>query len=484
MTQAEIQLLIDQIVTNANYRANQLNPLLTDMLTASYGPMYIDDVPPTNSNDETQGYRLGSIGYDTISQRFYICKDATAGAADWVLIPADANYEWKSYAAASESIILSQNTSVFKAYNTDTVVNVNCSVFLPENPYAGKVVILYFENEMNSFTINDNDGTAIFSGLIPLGQQYTITYGGVAWEIVGVSNINPASLSGIDVNKGATSITNATAINFIGSSVTVASGVGGSADVTISPAAGVDIRRESVLRKAAAQFINFNSYFFDVDPNTTGADVTFVQRITITKDLAARSTAAIGFDFAGTLFDTVSMTGVTGNTATVTMNGAQTLTLTGAIAPAVTDDASGGYSRGSVAVNTGTLLRTYICTNNTIGAAQWRRVTEDNGYVTAAITNNGSLGAAASISSVLLTGTGSIGLYGFSLPPSAYTGKRVFVSLKNTSPTTNLVIGTMQVFANSSVIENITSLTVAPNSYKLLMYVCTNEGTQTWVRMQ
>jgi hypothetical protein len=94
MTQAEIQLLIDQIVTNANYRANQLNPLLTDMLTASYGPMYIDDVPPTNSNDETQGYRLGSIGYDTISQRFYICKNPAAGAAEWQLIPVDANYEW------------------------------------------------------------------------------------------------------------------------------------------------------------------------------------------------------------------------------------------------------------------------------------------------------------------------------------------------------------------------------------------------------
>jgi hypothetical protein len=175
-----------------------------------------------------------------------------------------------------------------------------------------------------------------------------------------------------------------------------------------------------------------------------------------------------------------------GTIATVTMNGAKTLTLAGANAPAVTDDGSAGagYSRGSVAVNTGTLLRTYICTDNTIGAAQWRRVTEDNGYVTAGITNNGSLGAAANISSVLLTGTGSIGLYGFSLPPLAYTGKKVFVSFKNTSATTNLVIGTMQVFANASVIENIPSLTIAPNSYKLIMYVCTNEATQTWVRMQ
>jgi hypothetical protein len=484
MTQAEIQLLIDQIVTGANYRANQLNPLLTDMLTASYGPMFIDNVPPDNSNDETEGYRLGSIGYDTLSQRFYICKDASAGAADWVLIPADANYEWKSYAAAGESINLSQNTSVFKAYNTDTVTNVNCYVNLPANPYTGKVVILYFENEMNTFTINDNSGTPIFSDTIPLGQQYTITYGGVAWEIVGVSNINPATVTGIAVSKvGGVNVADALSINFSGTAVTVTSGAGRAANVAINPISGIDVQRNGSVRKADAQFINFAPTFFDVDANGDGADISFVQKIVVTKDTAARSTTATGFDFGGPLFDTVSMVGTI---ATVTMNGAKTLTLAGANAPAVTDDGSAGagYSRGSVAVNTGTLLRTYICTDNTIGAAQWRRVTEDNGYVTAGITNNGSLGAAANISSVLLTGTGSIGLYGFSLPPLAYTGKKVFVSFKNTSATTNLVIGTMQVFANASVIENIPSLTIAPNSYKLIMYVCTNEATQTWVRMQ
>jgi hypothetical protein len=480
MTQAEIQLLIDQIVTGANYRANQLNPLLTDMLTASYGPMYIDDVPPTNSNDENQGYRLGSIGYDTLSQRFYICKNPAGGAAEWQLIPVDANYEWKSYAATQETISLGQNTSVFKAYNTDTAVNTKCSVVLPENPYTGKVVVLYFENEMEQFTIKDSDDVPIGAAdiLIPAGQQYTITYGGVAWEIVGVSNINPASLSGIDVNKGATSITNATAINFIGSSVAVAAGVGGSADVTINPISGVDIQRGGTLKKSDAQFINFNSYFFDVDPNSTGADVTFVQRITVTKDLTARSTTAIGFDFAGTLFDTVSMTGLTGNTATVTMNGANTLTLSGAISPAVTDDASDGYSRGSVAVNTGTLKRTYICTDNTTDAANWVRLTEDNGYqVQTATTSGQNYPLLRDTSSFLIIGA-NVSSMTLTLPSNQYNGKKIFISSQVSI--SGLVVNN---FNGSTVMSslNVSGSTTAP---KLLIFVCVDSVAQTWARLQ
>jgi hypothetical protein len=481
MTQAQIQALINQIVPGANYRANQMNPLLTDILTAAYGPMFIDNAPPAVSEDETQGYRPGSVAYDTVSQRFYICKDATAGAADWVLIPADANYEYKSYANPSEGISLGQNTSVFKAYNTDTVVNITCSVSLPADPYAGKVVILYFENVMNQFDINDSTGTPILSGAsltIPAGQQYTITYGGVQWEIVGVSNINPSTLSGVAVSKGATNVPNTTFLNFIGSAVTVAPS-GSGANVTINDTAGVDMQRGGTLRKAAAQFINFNSYFFDVDPNGIGADVTFVQRITVTKNTAARTTTANTFDFNGSLFDTVS----TGTTATVTMNGAKTLTLAGTTIPAVTDDGIAGYSRGSVAINTGTLLRTYICTDNTTGAAQWRRITEDNGYESPTLIARavGDITLSPSTANVVFAALASpINGASIVLPANAYVGKKVFISFRSdTTSGVQIRNGSANLQFTTSAISGATTTTPV-----MIIAVCTNESTQTWVRLQ
>jgi hypothetical protein len=478
MTQAEIQLLIDQIVTNANYRANQLNPLLTDMLTASYGPMYIDAFPPTPNDDETGGYRPGSIAYDTASQRFYICKNPAAGAAEWQLIPVDANYEYKSYESESDTISLGQNTSVFKAYNMNTVVNIKCSVLLPENPYTGKVVILYFQDPMEQFNIEDSEGTPISAGesiTIAGGQQYTITYGGVQWEIVGVSNISPAEVTGVAVSKGATVVNDATFINFIGSSVTVAPSSTG-ADVTINPASGVDVQRGGTLRKASAQFINFNSYFFDVDPNTTGADITFVQRITAKRDNVNRSTAATGFDFAGTLFDSVVM--VDTYTATITMNGAKTLTLSGAIAPAVTDDASDGYSRGSVAVNTGTLKRTYICTSNTTDAANWVRLTEDNGYQVQTASSSGqNYSLLKDTSTYLIIGSSVLSMT-LTLPSNQYNGKKIFISVQ--VGINGLVVNN----SNGSTVmlsQSIGGTTLAP---KLLIFVCVDSSAQTWARVQ
>jgi hypothetical protein len=482
-TQAQIQVLIDQIVPNANYRANQMNPLLTDILTAAYGPMYIDAFPPTVNDDETGGYRPGSVAYDTASKRIYICKVATAGAADWVLIPADANYEYKLYSSAGDGMTLFPNTSVFKADNNSLAINIGCYVNLPANPYRGKVVILYLQNSIDLFDIRDSLGIPIFAGAsltIIGGDQYTIVYNGAIWEIIGIANINPATLSGVAVSKGATNIPNTTFLNFIGSSVTVTPS-GSGADVTINPASGVDVKRGTTTIKYAAQFIGFNAYFFDVDVNGTGADVTFVQRITAQKNAANVNTFATGFDFAGSLFDTVSMVGTI---ATVTMNGAKTLTLTGFLAPTVTNDSSAGYSRGSIAVNTGTTLRKFICTDNTIGAANWVRLTEDNGYEALPLSSSGASSLLPNTANVAYPLAAPLVSAVINLPPYAYVGKKVFVSFQSnvgTLPST----GGVQ-FRNSIGVGQFTAIISGASSTipKMIIAVCVNEITQSWVRLQ
>jgi hypothetical protein len=483
MTQAQIQVLINQIVTGANYRANQMNPLLTDILTAAYGPMFIDNAPPTVSEDETGGYRPGSVAYDTLSQRFYICKDATAGAADWVLIPSDANYEYKSYANPSEGISLGQNTSVFKAYNTNTVANITCSVSLPADPYAGKVVILYFENAMDQFDINDSTGTPIFSGAsltIPAGQQYTITYGGVQWEIVGVSNINPATLSNVAVSQGATNIPNTTFLNFIGASVTVTpSGAG--ADVTINDIAGVDAQEGGVTIKTSAQFLNFNATNFDVTVNGIGADVAYLSSLSVRKDSVSKSTTATGFNYIGTMFEDVTMSS---NEALITSNGAITWYGFANMIPGINDDDTQGYSRGSFGVNSGTLKRNYICTDNTTGAAIWEMISQDNGYESPVLVQSPAITLSPTTANVAFGVAAQLVATAIKLPAFPYIGKKVFISFQ--SDVTNVSqTGGAQIRNSSSALQfNVPIIGATITNPKLIIAVCVNDITESWVRLQ
>jgi len=483
MTQAQIQLLIDQIVPNVNYRANQLNPLLTDMLTASYGPMYIDNTPPTSGNDETEGYRTGSVAYDTISQRFYICKDATAGAADWVLIPSDANYEYKLYASVGDGMSLLQNTSVFKADNNSLAVNLDCYVDLPPNPYRGKVVVLYFQDAINQFDIRDSSGVPISLGAsltIPGGQQYTIAYNGSIWEIVGVSNINPATLSNLTVSKvGGASIPNSTSINFIGTAVTVAAS-GGGANVTINPLSGVDITRGSTTISAAQSITLTNN--FALSGGAGVADIAYVSKIQIEQGgnpLTTSINSIDGFNFIGAMLSGTS-TAISGTKANITLNGAKTLTLGLSFQPGVNFDESQGYSRGSVALNTGLLKRTYICTDNTTGAANWVRLTEDNGYISITPTEGGIATPNPDIANILFTNVGStINKYSVNVPANAYVGKKLYMTFQSS-------IGELGVRDNSgsTTFGSKFSVTATPGAPKLIIFVCANEGTQTWVRMQ
>ena len=488
MTQAQIQALINQIVPGANYRANQMNPLLTDILAAAYGPMFIDNAPPSSNEDETQGYRPGSVAYDTSSQRFFICKDATAAAADWVLIPSDANYEYKLYSSAGDGMTLLQNTSVFKADNNSLAVNLGCYVDLPANPYRGKVVILYFQDSIDQFDIRDSLGVPISAGAsltIIGGDQYTIVYNGSIWEIIGIANINPATLSNVAVTKGATVIPNTTAINFIGSSVTVAPN-GSGADVTISPVTGVDIQVNAFPLASPADFINITGTNLVTTVNTTGVNLTYVSKIGIQKDGTTLTTPffSVGsFNFKGTMFEVVDFN-VGLNVVNVESNGSKTLTLTGVNAPAVTDDASQGYSRGSVAVNTGTLLRTYICTDNTTGAAQWRRITEDNGYESPALVQSPAITLNPSTANVAFGAVLQLAATAIKLPAFPYIGKKVYISFQ--SDVVNVTqTGGAQIRNSSAALQfNVPIIGATPTNPKLIVAVCVNDITETWVRLQ
>jgi len=477
MTQAQIQVLIDQIQPNANYRANQMNPLLTDILTAAYGPMFIDNAPPTVSEDETGGYRPGSVAYDTLSQRFYICKDATAGAADWVLIPSDANYEYKLYSSAGDGMILFQNTSVFKADNNSLAVNTGCYVNLPANPYRGKVVILYLQNSINQFDIRDSLGIPIFAGAgltIIGGDQYTIVYNGSIWEIIGIANINPATLSGVAVSEGATNIPNTTFLNFIGTAVTVTpSGAG--ADVTINPIIGVDVKEGGTTIQAAAQFVNFNATNFDVTVNGIGADVAYLSSLSVKKDYVSKSTTATGFNYLGTMFEDITMSG---NEALITSNGALTWYGFSNMIPSVNDDETLGYSRGSFGINVGNLKRNYICIDNGTAAATWVSISEDNGYESPALLAAPALQLISNTANVAFAAVSTLAVTRINLPAFPYIGKKVYISFQSDV--------TSAQFRNSTPVSQFTAVIsgATPANPKMIVAVCIDDVTQTWVRLQ
>ncbi|MBY0548732.1 MAG: hypothetical protein K2W95_15790 [Candidatus Obscuribacterales bacterium] len=44
---------------------------------------YTGSTPPGASNDNTQGYEIGSVWFNSTTKQFYICQDAATGAADW-----------------------------------------------------------------------------------------------------------------------------------------------------------------------------------------------------------------------------------------------------------------------------------------------------------------------------------------------------------------------------------------------------------------
>jgi hypothetical protein len=141
-TQSQIQNSIDQIQTNANYTANQLRPLLTSLLGSVYSPFYINSLPPTAVDNQTSGYKAGSFGVDTTTNRYYVCQYSDENTATWFQITLDKGVE----------IINANDSTVYTLQPDDALVIYNGSqtsvtVELPttSNIYPGKKITVYFQ---------------------------------------------------------------------------------------------------------------------------------------------------------------------------------------------------------------------------------------------------------------------------------------------------------------------------------------------------
>jgi hypothetical protein len=477
MTQNDIIALINEIQTAADYPATKMNPLLNNILSAAYGPMYIGSVPPGNTIDENAGYRPGSVGYDTVTKRYYICQSAIAGNAVWILIPADSSYQVAAYTTTAQQVVCSVNTTVVKCSNDSVGGNLGCSLKLPANPYIGRTVLVYFDDSIITFTVRDSSGTAVVGAsslTIPDGQQYTFTYSGTAWEIVGVNNTTAGTLSGVDVaNTGGVVTTDTNKLTFLGAGATVANDGSGGTNITINPLSGIDIKEGGTTVKTAAQFVNFNADNFDVTVDGVGASVAFNQRIEVKKNTAAISSQATGFDFKGPLFDSVAMNGTI---AELTMNGAKTwINPTSAAIPSANDDISDGYSTGSIGRNTGSLLRTYVCRSNALGAAIWDQITLDYKTEQLSVVSGGSYGLNAPTTFVKLLGSSTVSSVTLNAPYYPYEGKTLTVYATTTAGTFNAVV-------LSSPFGNVTALTPGAKIANVT-FVCINPSTLQWIEI-
>lgn len=433
-TQSEILDLINEIQAGADYPADKMNLLLTNILAAAYGPLYTGSEPPTHLTDENDGYRPGSVGYATLSGRYYICQSALAGNAVWLLIPSDSRFQLAAFADSSQIISCSTNTTVVKCTNTNILNNQNCRLKLPPDPYAGKTVIVYFANSFYFVSIADSANISINGAnllLVPEKQQYTITYSGTAWEIVGVSNITPTAISNVDVaNAGGTVTTDTNKLTFLGTGATIANNGTGGTNITINPLAGVDVSAGATTIPAA-QEITFSSNFAVV-ADGPGALVTLLPKIGIKQDsidITDITDNVSSLNFIGPMFETITIQS-SGTRADITINGAKVLLLSGDQIPNNTHDRTEGYSQGSLGRNTGSLQRTYICRVNGTNSAVWDLITEDTLTVTYSPIASGTTPNQISYSAanvVLNSSSMTIGEFVLTAPRYAYLGKKVYI---------------------------------------------------------
>jgi hypothetical protein len=437
MTQQSILDLINEIQPAAFYPADKMNSLLTNILAAAYGPFYFGEVPPGDTDDENNGYRPGSVGYDASTKRYYVCQSALAGNAVWILIPADSSFQLAGFANPLQVIACETNTTVVKCTNNSIGSNQGCRLKLPPNPYTGKTVIVYCANSFLFLTLANSANVAINGGTnltIPEKQQYTITYSGTAWEIVGVSNITPSAISNVDVaNSGGVVTSDTNKLTFLGTGATIANDLAGGTNITINPLTGLDIKEGGTTTKASAQFLNFNANNFNVAVNGTGADVDYVSTFKL-----FRSSTPVGdinsIRFGGPAFD---------------WNGINTITISSGIGqiyldgfkpwygnssnpePDPADGVSLSYSTGSI----GTYLnRVYICTSNSDDGAVWNRVSEDYGVQLFGGANNFTDYVGEEVASVIIPANpdGAISNYTIQLADRPYVGKVVTIYIGRT----------------------------------------------------
>ena len=146
--------------------------------------------------------------------------------------------------------------------------------------------------------------------------------------------------------------------------------------------------------------------------------------------------------------------------------------------PSVNDDETLGYSRGSFGINVGNLKRNYICIDNGTAAATWVSISEDNGYESPALLAAPALQLISNTANVAFAAVSTLAVTRINLPAFPYIGKKVYISFQSDV--------TSAQFRNSTPVSQFTAVIsgATPANPKMIVAVCIDDVTQTWVRLQ
>lgn len=142
-TKAELQDLINEIVTGGNYTANELRPLLTNLLDGIYSPFYSGSTNPSSGNNQLQLYKTNSLGKNTSTGRYFVCTASSGTTATWEQITNDKGYQAIS-ASASSTQTISNNTDVLVYSGSQDGVTLNMPTIA--NAYTGKRLKIFFSS--------------------------------------------------------------------------------------------------------------------------------------------------------------------------------------------------------------------------------------------------------------------------------------------------------------------------------------------------
>ncbi len=135
-TSASILTAIGEIITGAKYKANQMRPLLQNIFNVS-SSFYSGTSDPGSSNDNTQNYRIGSLGRNTNTGRYFVCVNANTGAAVWDNLNDDFLVSEATFADGSTTAI-PLRTAYFRATASGSIDEATFT--LPNPTYVGKSV--------------------------------------------------------------------------------------------------------------------------------------------------------------------------------------------------------------------------------------------------------------------------------------------------------------------------------------------------------
>jgi hypothetical protein len=127
MTQAEIQELIDNIVTGARFPATQMNPLLQGILNQAYSESVIEEIAMVNAGTTQLPSQCGTA-------------------------------------------VLSNSVATY-------------TIELPANPLVGQKVVMFISatGTIGTLSIKDSDGIAVASTSAIAFDTITYSYTGTAW---------------------------------------------------------------------------------------------------------------------------------------------------------------------------------------------------------------------------------------------------------------------------------------------------------------